>query len=177
MKFRRILIANRGEIAVRIIRACRSLGISPVAVYCDGEENALHVRLADEARPLGPPLAGFLDASRLARIAKETNCQALHPGYGFLAEQASFAQACKKAGVCFIGPSPQTLQLAGHKTEARSAVQKAGIPVIPGSPGLLETLASAQKAAAKIGWPVILKSAYGGGGKGMKAAHSAREME
>ncbi len=172
---RKLLIANRGEIAVRVIRACRVLGISPVAVYCLGEENAMHVRLADEAYCVGAP-AGYLDAISFVKIAKECCAQAIHPGYGFLSEQAQFAEACRNNGILFIGPSANTLRLAGHKTNARTLMSKAGIPVIPGSSGILSTLAEARKAASKIGYPVILKSAFGGGGKGMKIANNAKDL-
>ncbi len=176
MKICKILIANRGEIAVRVIRACRVMGISPVAVYCLGEENAMHVRLADEAYCAGAPLAGYLDAMGFVTIAKECGAQAIHPGYGFLSEQAQFAEACRNNGILFIGPSANTLRLAGHKTNARALMSKAGIPVIPGSSRILATLAAARKAATNIGYPVILKSAFGGGGKGMKIAHNGKDL-
>ncbi len=177
MKFHKILVANRSEIAVRIIRACRALEISPVAVYCDGEENAMHVRMADEAYGLGPPLAGFLNPKLLARLAKESGCQAIHPGYGFLSEQAAFAQACRAAGIVFIGPSTQTLRLAGSKTEARSRMKAAGIPTAPGSSSIVRGLSEAKKIATRLGFPVLLKAACGGGGKGMQIARSTRDVE
>ncbi len=175
--FRKVLIANRGEIALRVLRTCRAMGIKAVAVYGDGEENALHASLADEAYGLGPAPAGFLNAGLLLQLAKRSGCQAIHPGYGFLSEQASFAKACDKAGIAFVGPSARTLQAAGQKTQAREIMRKAGVPVLPGTETLLKDADAAKKAARRVGYPVLLKAAFGGGGKGMRVVHSARALQ
>jgi acetyl-CoA carboxylase, biotin carboxylase subunit len=177
--FRRILIANRGEIAVRVIRACRDLGISPVAVYSDADAAALHVRLADYAIGIGAPPSSesYLRIDRIIEAASATKAEAIHPGYGFLAENADFARACRDAGITFIGPSPEAMQVMGSKTSARRAAQEAGAPVVPGTVEPLSSIEEARAVAAQFGYPVMLKAATGGGGKGMRLVSAKDEME
>ena len=168
-KFDKLLVANRGEIAIRIIRACRELGIGTVAVFSDVDRNAPHVRYADEAHHIGPPPAreSYLVIETLIEIALRSGAQAVHPGYGFLAERAAFAQACLDAGLVFVGPSPEAIRVMGDKQEARQTVQAAGVPVVPGTePGLSDT--ELIQVAATIGFPLLVKAAAGGGGKGMR---------
>jgi acetyl-CoA carboxylase biotin carboxylase subunit len=177
--FRKILIANRGEIAVRVIGACRELGITSVAVYSDVDRAALHVRKADEAYHIGLPAAAesYLNMQKILDVAKRSGAEAIHPGYGFLSENARFAQACVDAGVKFIGPTPASMEMMGSKTRARQAMQKAGIPFVPGTSTGLESPQQALEVAAKIGYPVMLKAAAGGGGKGMRLVHGPDEMK
>jgi acetyl-CoA carboxylase biotin carboxylase subunit len=168
-KFDKLLVANRGEIAIRIIRACRELGIGTVAVFSDVDRNAPHVRYADEAHHIGPPPAreSYLVIEKLIEIALRSGAQAVHPGYGFLAERAAFAQACLDAGLVFVGPSPEAIRVMGDKQEARQTVQAAGVPVVPGTePGLSDS--ELIQVAATIGFPLLVKAAAGGGGKGMR---------
>jgi len=176
-KFKKILIANRGEIAVRIIRACRELGIATVAVYSDVDRNALHVRKADEAYAIGPAAAreSYLNIEKILAVAKKAKVDAIHPGYGFLSENAEFADACAKAGVKFIGPTAAAMNIMGSKTSARRAMEAAGVPFVPGSSRGL-TLDEASAVAEKVGYPVMLKAAAGGGGKGMRLVPSAKEL-
>ena len=171
--FQRVLIANRGEIAVRVIRACRDLGISPVAVYSDADREALHVRLADAAVRLGPAAAGesYLRGDLVLDAARATGAEAIHPGYGFLSENASFAQACAEAGIAFVGPSPSAILGMGDKTAARATMAAAGVPVIPGTAQAPANGAAALAEVRRIGLPVMLKAAAGGGGKGMRLVH------
>lgn len=171
-KFNKILIANRGEIAVRIIRACRELGISTVAVYSEADRDSLHVRLADEAYCIGPTASkdSYLNFTNLMSVATLTECDAVHPGYGFLAENADFAEICESCNIAFIGPSPDAITRMGDKAVAKSTMQEAGVPVIPGSDGLVEDLEQAVELARGIGYPVIIKATAGGGGKGIRLA-------
>src|SRR5678815_4725032 len=166
--FKKILIANRGEIAVRIIRACRELGIQSVAVYSDVDRASLHVRKADEAYHIGPPAASesYLNIERILETARRSGADAIHPGYGFLSENSRFAQACAVAGVKFIGPTAAAMELMGSKTRARQHMEKANIPLVPGTSRGLSSVEEAMRLAERIGYPVMLKAAAGGGGKG-----------
>ena len=176
--FKRILIANRGEIAVRVIRACRDLGIETVAVYSDADRGALHVREADYAVAVGPAPAAesYLNIDRILDAAKQTGAEAIHPGYGFFSENASFARAVEKAGMVWIGPPPEAIERMGDKVEARKLMAAAGVPVVPGSPGTLETEAQVRAVANKIGFPIMIKAAAGGGGKGMRLVESDKDL-
>src|SRR5919107_911310 len=176
--FKKILIANRGEIAVRVMRACREMDISTVAVYSEADAEALHVRLADEAHLLGPaPSAeSYLRIDRVIDIARGSGAEAIHPGYGFLAENAAFARAVGDAGLVFIGPSPEAMELMGSKTSARRAAEEAGAPVVPGTNDPLESVEQARETAARVGYPVMLKAAAGGGGKGMRLVADESEL-
>jgi len=176
--FKKVLIANRGEIAVRIIRACRDLGISPVAVYSEADRAALHVRLADEAFLLGPSPSSesYLSIPRVLEIAQRCRADAVHPGYGFLSENARFAQACADAGIPLVGPSAESMRLMGSKTGARSVLMKSGVPTVPGTYRALTSLEEALAEAMRIGYPVMLKAAAGGGGKGMRLVRDAGRM-
>ena len=176
--FKRILIANRGEIAVRVIRACRDLGIETVAVYSEADRAALHVREADYAVAVGPSPASesYLKTERILDAAKKTGAEAIHPGYGFFSENAGFASAVAQAGLVFIGPSPEAIKAMGDKVEARKAMAAAGVPVVPGSPGTLAGEDEVRAAAAGIGYPVMLKAAAGGGGKGLRFVEKESEL-
>jgi acetyl-CoA carboxylase, biotin carboxylase subunit len=176
--FNKILIANRGEIALRLIRACYELGITAVAVYSEPDRAALHVLKADEAYAIGPAPAGesYLNIDRILETAKRCGAEAIHPGYGFLSENAAFAKACGDAGIKFIGPSPASIDLMGSKTRARQQMEKAGVPFVPGTSRGLESLAKAREVAAKLGYPVMLKAAAGGGGKGMRLVTAESEL-
>ncbi|MEJ7712569.1 MAG: acetyl-CoA carboxylase biotin carboxylase subunit [Pyrinomonadaceae bacterium] len=176
--FQKILIANRGEIAVRVIRACRDLGISPVVVYSEADRDALHVRLADEAYEIGPApsVESYLCIDRVIEAARRSGAQAIHPGYGFLAENADFARAVASANITFIGPPPAVMDLMGSKINARRAVVAAGAPVVPGTVDALSSAAEAQEIANSFGYPVMLKAAAGGGGKGMRLVSSADDV-
>ncbi|WP_055107686.1 acetyl-CoA carboxylase biotin carboxylase subunit [Paenibacillus ihumii] len=178
MKFQKILIANRGEIAVRIIRACRELGISTVAVYSEADKDSLHVRLADEAYCIGPTLSkdSYLNFTNLMSIATLTECDAIHPGYGFLAENADFAEICDSCNITFIGPSPEAITKMGDKSVAKQTMKNANVPVIPGSDGLVEDLDEAVMVARDIGYPVIIKATAGGGGKGIRLAEDEASL-
>ena len=168
--FKKVLIANRGEIALRVIRACRELGIATVAVHSTADANALHVRFADESVCIGPPPSkeSYLNVPALLSAAEITRADAIHPGYGFLSENAEFAEVCKKCQITFIGPKPEHIRLMGNKVRARDAAKAAGLPLLPGSPGVLKSAEEAEALAKEIGFPVILKAAAGGGGRGMK---------
>jgi acetyl-CoA carboxylase biotin carboxylase subunit len=176
--FKRILIANRGEIAVRVIRACKEMGIASVAVFSEVDRAALHVTSADEAYPIGPAAAreSYLNIGRILEVAKRSAAEAVHPGYGFLSENPQFARACSDAGVKFIGPPATAMELMGSKTRARKAMQSAGVPMVPGSTSGL-TVAEAAALAATIGYPVMIKAAAGGGGKGMRLVRNAGELQ
>jgi pyruvate carboxylase subunit A len=174
---RKILIANRGEIAVRIIRACAEMGIRSVAIYTEGDRFALHVKKADESYCIGSePVAGYLNVYALVDLAAATGCDAVHPGYGFLSENPQFARACKERGLIFIGPDADIIRRMGDKTEARKAMIAAGIPVTPGSDGNLNTIEEALDVAERIGYPVMLKATSGGGGRGIRRCDSAQEL-
>ncbi|WP_088833511.1 acetyl-CoA carboxylase biotin carboxylase subunit [Paenibacillus tyrfis] len=172
MKFQKVLIANRGEIAVRIIRACRELGISTVAVYSEADREALHVRLADEAYCIGPTASkdSYLNYTNLMSVATLTETDAIHPGYGFLAENADFAEICESCNITFIGPSPEAISKMGDKAVAKQTMKEAGVPVIPGSDGLVENMDEAIRMGREIGYPIIIKATAGGGGKGIRLA-------
>ena len=176
--FRKLLIANRGEIAVRVIRACRDLGISPVAIFSEADANAMHVRMADEACLVGPaPSAqSYLNIDAIIAAAKKTECEAIHPGYGFLAENADFARAVAGAGLTLIGPSAAAMEVMGSKTSARRAAMAADVLVVPGTTEPLPSFAAAREAADRFGYPVMLKAAAGGGGKGMRQVASEDEL-
>jgi pyruvate carboxylase subunit A len=166
---RKILIANRGEIAVRVIRACAEMGIRSAAVYAEADRHSLHVKKADEAYSLGSdPLAGYLNIHNMVNLAVATGCDAIHPGYGFLSENPELALACARRGIAFIGPSAEAIRRMGDKTQARFAMQKAGVPVTPGSTGNLASLDEALKVADEIGYPIMLKATSGGGGRGIR---------
>ncbi len=177
--FKKILIANRGEIAVRIIRACKELGIKTVAVYSDIEKDAMHVRLADEAVCIGPASSAqsYLNIPGILSAAEITDSEAVHPGYGFLAENPHFAEACFTSGITFIGPSSENIRLGGDKAKARQTMKRKGIPVVPGSDGPVTSEEMVIKVAKKIGFPVILKATAGGGGKGMRIVNEEAALE
>jgi len=176
--FKKILVANRGEIAVRVIRACREMDIPTVAVFSDVDRAALHVMKADEAYHIGPAAASesYLNIGCILDVAKRSGADAIHPGYGFLSENAQFAKACGEAGVKFIGPSASAMEAMGSKTRAREAADRAGLPRVPGSVRALESVAQAQEVAASVGYPVMLKAAAGGGGKGMRRVDKREEL-
>jgi acetyl-CoA carboxylase biotin carboxylase subunit len=176
--FTRVLIANRGEIAVRVIRALRELGIEAVAVYSTADEHALHVRLADRAVCIGPPAAtsSYLDIPSVVAAAKTTGCQAVHPGYGFLAENPAFVRACTEHDLVFIGPDADVMERMGDKVRAKAELRAAGVPVVPGTDGTA-SLDEARAVARELGYPVLLKAAGGGGGRGMRLVHSEDELE
>ncbi len=176
--FRRVLIANRGEVAVRIVRACHELGVEAVAVYSTADRESLHVRLADHAVHVGPPPSGqsYLNIPSLVAAATTTGCEAVHPGWGFLAENAEFAAACEGNDLAFVGPRPETIEVMGDKIRAKEAVAAAGLPLVPGSDGAA-TLEQARALAADVGFPLLLKAAAGGGGRGMRLVTAADELE
>ncbi len=167
---KRVLIANRGEIALRVLRACREMGIETVAVYSEADAEALHVQLATQSVCIGPARAAdsYLNQYALLTVAKATGCDGLHPGYGFLSENADFADACRREGITFIGPSGDTIRKAGSKSAARELMKTAGVPVTPGSDGPVDTVATALSAAERVGYPVLLKASAGGGGRGIR---------
>ncbi len=177
--FRKILIANRGEIALRVQRACRELGIPTVAVHSTADAEAMHVRLADESVCIGPPAArdSYLNMASIISAASVTGADAIHPGYGFLSENASFAEMVEDHGITFVGPSSAHIRMMGDKITARTAMASLGVPLVPGSPGALPDLEAAHAVAAEIGYPVLIKATAGGGGRGMKVAHSEDELE
>ncbi|MCL5061944.1 MAG: acetyl-CoA carboxylase biotin carboxylase subunit [Nitrospirae bacterium] len=176
--FKKILIANRGEIAVRIIRACRELGIRTVAIFSDIERDALHVRLADESICIGPASSkhSYLNIPAILSAAEVTDSEAIHPGYGFLSENPQFAEACATSGITFIGPTPENIKIGGDKAKARQVLKRRGIPVVPGSDGPVPSEEAAVKIAQKIGFPVIIKASAGGGGRGMRIVREEQEL-
>ena len=177
--FEKVLVANRGEIAVRVIRALQELGVGSVAVYSEPDRDAPHVRLADEAHAIGPgpASASYLDAGAILDVGLRSGCEAIHPGYGFLSESAGFAQRCADAGVTFVGPSPGAIEAMGSKTRARELVARLGVPIVPGSDAAVETARDARTAAERIGYPVAVKAAGGGGGMGFRVATSEAELD
>ena len=175
---RKILIANRGEIAVRIIRACREMGIATVAVYSEADRNALHVKLADQAVCIGPAQSqkSYLNVKAILEACCLTGADSIHPGYGFLSENVAFAKMCSEMGINYIGPSYELIELMGNKSKAKETMKKAGVPVVEGSEGNVESLKGAKEVASKIGYPVIMKAVSGGGGKGIRIANSEEEL-
>src|SRR5205809_913578 len=178
-RIRRLLIANRGEIAVRVIRTARELGITSIAVYSEPDRDAYHVVMADEAYAIGagPSADSYLNLPRVIETAKRVTADAIHPGYGFFAENADFARACAESGIVFIGPGPKTIEALGDKLAAREAARAAGVPLVPGSAGPLASVRAATDEATRIGYPVMLKATAGGGGKGMRTVRDARELD
>lgn len=176
-KLEKVLIANRGEIAVRIIRACKELGIKTVAVYSEADADALHVKLADEAYCIGPKLSkdSYLSFPAVLGVAQKTGADGIHPGYGFLAENADFAESCERAGIKFIGPSSQSIHIMGIKDVARSEMEKAGVPLVPGT-GIVPDIETGKQWAREIGYPVIIKATAGGGGKGIRVARTEEDL-
>jgi len=176
--FDKILVANRGEIALRVIRACRELGIKSVAVYSEADTESLHVGLADEKICIGPAISrkSYLNADAILDAAQKTGATAVHPGYGYLAEKASFAEACERSGIVFIGPRPENLKLAGDKISAKKIMQTAGVPTIPSSPGGMADKGEALQLAREIGYPVMIKASGGGGGRGIRICHDKSEL-
>ena len=176
---KKVLIANRGEIAVRIIRACKELGIRTVAVYSEADKDALHTRLADEAYCIGPamPKRSYLNEKNILEVAYHTGIDSIHPGFGFLSENANFAKMCTECNIKFIGPTFETIELMGNKSNSKALMKKAGVPVIPGSEGVVTDYLEALKIAEEIGYPVILKASLGGGGKGIRIVNSDVEMK
>jgi acetyl-CoA carboxylase biotin carboxylase subunit len=176
--FKKILIANRGEIALRVICACKDLGIRTVAVYSEADRHSLHTRFADEAICIGPAKSSrsYLDIPAVISAAEITNAEAVHPGYGFLSENADFAEVCETSGLTFIGPNPEVIRRMGLKQEARTAMDQAGVPILPGSKGVLASVEEALEVAGGIGYPVMMKASAGGGGRGMRVVRSAEEL-
>jgi acetyl-CoA carboxylase biotin carboxylase subunit len=176
--FRKILIANRGEIALRVMDACKELGIATVAVYSEADRNSLHVRFADEAVCIGPPRSSesYLNIPQVISAAEITNVDAIHPGYGFLSENANFAEVCEASHITFIGPTPDLLRTMGEKDQARREMAAAGVHVVPGSQGIVPDEAAALAEAARIRYPVIVKASAGGGGRGMRVVRHQEEL-
>ena len=173
----KILVANRGEIAVRIVRACSEMGIKSVAIYTDADRHALHVKKADEAYHIGSePVAGYLNAHNIVNIAVTSGCDALHPGYGFLAENPELAEICERRDIKFIGPNADVIRQMGDKVQARNAMLAAGVPCIPGSDGNLADIEEARILASRIGYPVMLKATNGGGGRGIRRCDNEKEL-
>jgi acetyl-CoA carboxylase, biotin carboxylase subunit len=175
---KKLLIANRGEIAVRVIRACREMGIETVAVYSEADREALHVQLADEAYCIGPTLSkdSYLNFTNIISVATHTGCDAIHPGYGFLAENANFAELCRECKIIFVGPSPEAITKMGTKDIARETMRAAGVPIVPGSKGIINSIEEAIELSNSIGYPVIIKATAGGGGKGIRVARNEEEL-
>ena len=177
--FKKVLIANRGEIAVRIIRACRELGIRTVAVFSEADRDALHAKIADEAICIGPAASdkSYLNIKSILAACELTGAEALHPGFGFLSENASFARMCERCGVTFIGPSPESMMLMGDKATAKKTMREANVPVVPGSDGIVESIEEAREVADRIGYPVMVKASAGGGGRGIRKVDSPDQLE
>ncbi len=177
--FKKILIANRGEISVRIAKACRELHITSAAIYSEADKNSLHVRAADEAYLIGPAPVNksYLDIEKIIKLAKEIGADAIHPGYGFLSENAKFIKRVEESGITFIGPSSEAVALMGDKTKARTLMSKSGVPIVPGTTEPVKNAEEGIKIAEKIGYPVMLKAAAGGGGKGMRKVFKPEELK
>src|SRR5262252_2173973 len=176
--FKKILVANRGEIALRVICACKELGIRSVAVYSEADRNSLHVRFADEAICIGPPRTSesYLNIPAVISAAEIANVEAIHPGYGLLSENANFAEVCETSHLKFIGPPPEVIRLMGEKEKARQAMKRAGVPILPGSEGVISTEAEAVEWAREIGLPAIVKASAGGGGRGMRIVRAEEDL-
>ena len=176
--FRKVLVANRGEIALRVLNACRELGIRTVAVYSEADRNSLHVKFADEAICIGPPRPAdsYLNVPAVISAAEIADVEAIHPGYGLLSENANFAEVCRASNIKFIGPPPEVTRLMGEKEKARQAMKKAKVPILPGSDSVIASAEEAQEWAEKVGYPVILKAKAGGGGRGMRIVRNAEEL-
>lgn len=175
--FKKILVSNRGEIALRIVRACKEMGIPAVTIYSEADRYALHVKRSSHSHCLSKkPLDAYLNGQRIIECAKSAGCEAIHPGYGFLSENAEFAAACEAAGITFIGPSSKVIRMMGSKVEARHAAIAAGLPVIPGSDGNLHSVEEALACASRLGYPVMLKATMGGGGRGIRVCHSEEQV-
>ncbi|WP_110111276.1 acetyl-CoA carboxylase biotin carboxylase subunit [Bacillus sp. CGMCC 1.16541] len=176
---KKLLVANRGEIAVRIIRACKELGIEAVAVHSEADRNSLHVQLADEAYCIGPTASkdSYLNFTNIISVATLTGCDAIHPGYGFLAENSDFAELCRECNITFVGPSPEAISKMGTKDVARETMKAAGVPIVPGSTGIVDSIEQALDIANDIGYPVIIKATAGGGGKGIRIARNEKDLE
>ncbi len=179
MKFTKILVANRGEIALRIMRSAREMGIATVAVYSEADRNALHVRYADESFCIGPPPSSqsYLVMNKIIEVAQQSGAQAIHPGYGFLSENAGFARAVREAGLILIGPSPEAMEMMGSKLAAKAAAKQYNIPLVPGTDYAITDLAEAKKVAKEVGFPILIKASAGGGGKGMRIVDKAEQFE
>jgi len=177
-KIKKVLIANRGEIATRIIRACKELDIKTVAIYSEADSKGLWVKKADEAYMIpGDPIKAYLNFYKIVDLARQTGADAIHPGYGFLSENADFARYCEKRGIIFIGPKPEHIELFGDKIKSKQAMREVGVPVLPGTDEPITDLEEAKKFAKKIGFPVIIKAAYGGGGRGMRIVRKEEDFE
>ena len=176
---KRVLIANRGEIALRVMRSCKEMGIRSIAVFSDADRASRHVTYADEAYPIGGAIAkeSYLNIEKIIEVAKLAQVDAIHPGYGFLSENADFARRCREEGIIFIGPAPETMEAMGDKISARKMMIKAGVPVVPGTEKPLQSVEEAVRICNEIGYPVMLKASMGGGGKGMRLIHSEEEVE
>ena len=177
--FKKILVANRGEIALRVIRTCKEMGIQTVAVYSTADAESLHVKFADEAVCIGPPLSteSYLNVANIISAAEITNADAIHPGYGFLSENARFSKICEEHGIKFIGASAEMIDRMGDKANAKATMKAAGVPCVPGSDGVIETFTDCKKVAKKTGYPVMLKASAGGGGKGMRAVWKEQDLK
>ena len=177
-KINSILISNRGEIALRVIRACKEIGIKSIAVYSDEDVRSIHVKKADEAYHIGPAAASesYLAMDKIIDTANRVGAEAIHPGYGFLSENESFAEACEKKGIIFIGPNSEALEITGDKMKCKAVMKKAKVPSVPGSDGIIDDVEEAADVAHKIGYPVLLKSAFGGGGRGIRLANNEKEL-
>ena len=178
-KIRKILVANRGEIALRIMRSAREVGIATVAVFSEADRSALHVRFADEAIPIGPPPSSesYLRMDKLIQAALQTGANAIHPGYGFLSENENFARKVKESGLIFIGPSPESIELMGNKLAAKEAVARFNVPLVPGTAEPISDISKAKKVAREIGYPILIKASAGGGGKGMRIVDAEADFD